>query len=109
MAMVTIVDYKERTNSSEEKFFVLILQGGIEVVVSKATGKPYITARKASIPCTFNEVVVKTLIGTTMSGVIEKIQCDPYDYTLPNGEVIQLDYTYQYSSEPASIEEVVMG
>lgn len=107
--MVTIVDYKARENAAGENFFVLILQGGIETVVSKVTGKPYITARKASIPCTFDETMAKSLVGSTLPGTVERISCDPYDYTLPSGEVIQLDYTFQYSDKPVSVADVVMG
>jgi hypothetical protein len=33
------------------------------VAISKATGKPYLTARKSSIPSTFDEIFAKSLIG----------------------------------------------
>jgi hypothetical protein len=48
------------------------LQGSIEVVVSKATGKPYLTARKTSIPCPF-EVVVITNVGELYKETILKL------------------------------------
>ena len=61
--MVTIVDYKQMENSEKEAFLALVLQGDIEIVVSKQTGKQYIIARKASMPCTFDEHTCSSLIG----------------------------------------------
>ena len=108
--MVTIVDFEKRKNNLDEEFNVLILQGGIETVISKQTGKPYITARKTSIPCTFGDEFAKNLIGNEMPGSIERIECDPYEYMVPDtGEVIKLTHTYQYSAELATMEETVMG
>jgi hypothetical protein len=48
--MVTIVDFQKRKNKKDEEFNVLVLQGDLETVISKETGKPYFTARKTSIP-----------------------------------------------------------
>ena len=108
--MITIVGFEKRKNKEDEEFNVLILQGGIETVISKQTGKPYITARKTSIPCTFGDEFAKNLIGNEMPGSIERIECDPYEYMVPEtGEVINLTHTYQYSAEPATMEETVMG
>ena len=108
--MVTIVAYEKRENSEGEEFNVLILQGDVETVRSQQTGKPYLTARKASIPCTFGDEMAKSLIGTKLQGKIEKLQCEEYDYEIPStGEVIKLSHTYQYNEEPSSVEEIVMG
>jgi hypothetical protein len=52
--MVKIVNYQKRTTEDGKDFFVLELQGGIEVVKSQETGKLYMTARKASMSCTFD-------------------------------------------------------
>ena len=93
-----------------EEFNVLILQGGVETVISQQTGKPYITARKTSIPCTFGDEFAKTLIGTEMPGSIEKVECKEYEYLVPeSGELLKLTHTFQYSPEPATMEETVMG
>jgi hypothetical protein len=46
--MVRIINYKKRTEDGKE-FFVLELQGGIEMV-KKETGKFYVTARKLLSP-----------------------------------------------------------
>lgn len=108
--MVTIVDFQKRKNSRGEDFNVLILQGEVEVVVSKETGKPYLTARKASIPCTFDELIAKTLIGKTLTGGIKKVDCEEYEFTVPNTKKkLKLNYSYAFSAEPVGLAEVVMG
>jgi hypothetical protein len=107
--MVTIVGLEKRTNKAKkEDFNVLVLQGAIEVVVSKTTGRPYITARKTSIPCTFDEKLAQNLIGSALPGTIERKECDPYEFIIPNTKKkITLTHTFQYSPTPATVEEVV--
>ena len=108
--MVTIIGLEKRENKEKEEFNVLILQGGIETIISKETGKPYLTARKTSIPCTFDEVVAKKMLGKELPGEILKMDCDEYDFTIPEtGKKIKLDYTYVYNPEPVGIEETVLG
>jgi hypothetical protein len=48
--MVTITGLEKRKAADGKSFNVLSLLGSIEVAISKATGKPYLTARKTSIP-----------------------------------------------------------
>ena len=98
--MVTIIDFKERNKEDGTSFFVLEVQGGIELVQSQKTGQFYATAKKAYIPSTFNEVTCVALVGTQMPGDIEKVDCDPYEYTVQEtGEVITLTHRYQYVQE----------
>lgn len=77
--MVTIVDYKTFENEDEEKFHVLIVQGGLEAVKSKETGQTYFTAKTARVSCTFDENTCKSLIGTEIPGIIKKIEVEPYE------------------------------
>jgi hypothetical protein len=107
--MVTIVSVEKRKNKAKnEEFNVMVLQGDVEVVMSKATGKPYLTARKTSIPCTFDEQVAKTFIGQSLPGGIERKECDPYEFLIPNTKKkVTLHHTFQYSPTPATVEEVV--
>lgn len=106
--MVTVIDFKTRKNAQEKDFNVLILQGDIELLKSQTTGRFYATARTCSISCTFNEVVCKALIGKQLPGRIEKMECDPYDYQIPNSdEVIRLNYIYYYDISPKTMEEEV--
>ena len=108
--MVTIVDFEKRKNLLNEEFNVLILQGGVEAIISQQTGKPYITARKTSIPCTFGDEYAKALIGKELPGDIQRINCDAYTYEVPGTkEKLKLTHTYQYNADPASLIETVMG
>lgn len=98
--MVTIINYKERVTKEGESFFVLELQSGVQMVKSKQTGKFYVTAKRATIPSTFNEAICKSLIGNKMPGTIEQVKTEPYEYTIKEtGEVIELDYRYEYQEE----------
>lgn len=107
--MVTIVAMEKRTNKAKNQDFnVMVLQGNVEVVISKTTGRPYLTARKTSISCTFSEEFGKQLVGQTLPGIIEKKECNPYEFTIPNSKKkITLNHTFQYSPDPVTVEEVV--
>lgn len=106
--MVTIIDYKASVNSETgEEFFSLIVQGGVEAVKSKKTGRSYLTARKAYVTSTFNEVTCKGLIGTQISGQVVKVETEPYEYEIPDtGEVITLRHQYNFvDEEEAKVKE----
>ncbi len=107
--MVTIIGVEKRKNKTKkEEFNVMILQGDVEVVLSKTTGRPYLTARKTSIPCTFDEKLAQNLIGVSLPGTIERKECDPYEFMIPNTKKkITLTHTFLYSPTPATVEEVV--
>lgn len=102
--MVKIVDFKTYQTEDGKDFCVLIVQGGLEAVKSQETNRTYLTARKARVSCTFNEIVCKSLIGTDFPGTIQKVEVDPYDYTVEgSGEVITLSHRYEYMGEEESI------
>jgi len=104
--MVTIVDYKKYQRENGETFYALEIQGGIESVKSKETGRTYFTARTAKVSCTFNEMTCKALIGSQMPGSIKKVNVEPYEYVdQQTGETIQLEHRYEYLSEEESIIE----
>jgi hypothetical protein len=107
--MVTIVVMEKRTNKAKSQDFnVMVLQGDVEVVISKTTGKPYLTARKTSIPCTFNEQFGKQLVGQMLPGIIERKECKPYEFLIPGTKKpVTLNHTFQYSPNPVTVEEVV--
>jgi len=107
--MVTIVGIENRKSSDgKTSFNVITLQGKVEVVVSKETGRPYLTARKTSIPCTFDEVMAKSLIGQTLPGDIERIEVEPYEFTIPGTKKkLRLSHSYRYSTNPVTVAEVV--
>lgn len=104
--MVTIVDYKKYQSENGETFYALEVQGGIESVKSKETGKTYFTARTTKVPSTFNESTCKALIGTQMDGTIKKVTVDPYEFIIKEtGEIIKMSHRYEYLSEEESIIE----
>jgi len=106
--MVTIQNYVERESADGKKFYALILQGGIEMVLSEESGRYYATAKQASITSTFDEATCKALVGTKLSGRITKIQCDPYEYTIrETGEVITLHTRWTYGPNEAAVDEMV--
>ncbi len=86
--MVRIINYKERQKEDGTSFFVLELQGGIEMVKSKETGNFYATAKRAFIPSTFDEQVCNGLIGTEMPGSIIKEDCEPFQYIVNQFQLI---------------------
>lgn len=102
--MVKIVDFKTYQSEDGKEFCSLIVQGGLEAVKSQETNRTYLTARKARVACTFDEAVCKSLIGTDFPGTIQKVEVDPYDYTVEStGEVITLSHRYEYVGEEESI------
>ncbi|RLJ31520.1 hypothetical protein CLU97_0944 [Chryseobacterium sp. 7] len=96
--MVTIINYKQRQKEDGSTFYVLEVQGGIEMVMSQTTNQFYATSKKASISSTFDELTCQALIGTQMQGSIIKQECEPYEYTVKDtGEVIVLHHRFVYS------------
>lgn len=108
--MVTIVDYKAFQKENGEEFYSLVVQGGIEAIKSKETGRTYLTARITNLACTFNEPTCKSLIGTQLPGQIKKVEVEPYDYIdRETGEVIEMTHRYEYlSDEDAIISDNVL-
>lgn len=108
--MVRIINYKERQREDGSTFFVLEVQGGIEMVKSKQTGNFYATAKKAFLPSTFDEQTCSGLIGSEMPGSIMKERCEPFTYVVKEtGEEITLSHRWVYVTEDAvkSIETAV--
>lgn len=104
--MAKIVGYKTFERENGEKFYCLMVQGGIEAVKSQQTGKTYFTARTVTVPTTFDEQVCSGLIGENVNGVVKKIKTAPYDYTVrETGEIIQLNHRYEFVSEEEAIIE----
>lgn len=107
--MVKIKDYAKRTNSEGESFNALILEGDLETVTSE-TGGVYFTARRTSVPSNFDDDKCESLIGRELPGKIVRLECEPYEYTVPeSGEVILLGHTYEYDPNPDSMEEEVFS
>ncbi len=101
--MVTITNYSERTRKDGTTFIALEITGGVELVQSQETSKFYATVRKTSIPCTFNETIAKSLIGSQMPGSIVRVEVDPYEFiNQRTGEVLQLQHSFSYQPEDST-------
>lgn len=98
--MVKIIGYTVRTNKEGENFVTLQLQGDIVMVQSGETGRFYATTKSATMPSTFTEDQADSLLGKEIQGRIEKVACQPYEYTVEStGEVITLNHRWQYVAE----------
>ena len=112
--MARIVDYEKRINQGDLKeFFVLILQGDLEIIQSKETGILYATTRKVNMPSTLNKQACKAMLGRDLPGEIRKVSCENYDYTVQEtDEIMRLDYRYGYGQEKKrqllNLEELIM-
>ena len=95
--MVIVSNYKQMTTQDGKSFFMLELQGDMEMVKSNATGKYYATARTANVSTTFDERVCAAMIGKELPGAIRKVECEPYEYVIPStGEKVELTYSWTY-------------
>lgn len=93
---VKISGFTPRESQDGKQFIALTLQGGIEIVKS-ANGNTYVTVRKVSVPTTFDAETAMAMLGSELPGSIEKVQCEPYEYTIQQtGEVITLTHKYEY-------------
>lgn len=104
--MVTVKDYHVR-EGERGSYVSLELMGDIELVQSTNTGRYYATARRCFISSTFNEHVAKMMVGKQIGGTIQRVPCEPYQYTVPEtGEVITIGYRWDYSTEevPAPVK-----
>lgn len=103
--MVTVVSIKvSENNETKEEFYSLVVQGDIELVQSKQTGRMYATARECIISSTFTEQVALQMVGQTMPGNVEKVECEEYDWVNPDsGEIIRLSHRYEYVAEGAKV------
>ena len=98
--MVTVKEFIQRESKDGEKFFVLVLQGGVTPVKSKKTGKMYFTTKTASVPSTFDEETCKSIIGASFPGSIIKVESEPYEYTIKEtAEVITLNHRWEYQDD----------
>lgn len=106
--MVTVTNFQKRENQEGETYFALELQSDdLEFVISKTTGRHYATVRRCFMSSTFNEVMCKRLVGKEMVGSIQKVICDPYEFSIPEtGEVITRAFRYEYSPVEA-VDSVV--
>lgn len=98
--MVQIIDVKTITTEAGKSFSMLVVQGGLEALVSNKTGKIYLTMRKANLSTTFDAATCSSLIGSELPGKVEKVDCPPYEYIVKEtGEILTLSHNWQYIDE----------
>ncbi len=110
--MVTVIDYVKRNSADGKEFFALILNGDLEFIQSAKTGNYYATALKCGITTTFPEQVCKSLIGKTLPGEIQRVEVEPFEFTIEEtGEVITRTHRSKYNPKPNSVtmEETVFA
>jgi len=105
--MLTITSYAERTSSTDGTvFYSLELTSDEPEIVLSKNGKYYITARKCYMSSTFTESVCVSMLGKQFPGTIQKTECEPYEFTLPEtGEVITRHHWYEYVPEEVNTPE----
>lgn len=100
--MVTVTGYSLRQQKEGDKkhYISLDLEGDIEMVQSQNSGRFYATVRRCAISSTFDEATAARMVGKQMTGSIERVPCEPYDYTMPEtGEVVKMGYRWDYQPE----------
>jgi len=94
--MVQIIGFEKKQSKSKESYAVLILQGEPEVLISKTSGRPYISARKTTIPCALEDKQAQALIGKELPGSIERVSVTPFQLTLASGKKVKISSAFQY-------------
>jgi hypothetical protein len=103
--MVQIIGYEKKENSrTRESYSILILSGEPEVQISKTSGRPYISARKTTIPVALEEKQAQALIGKELPGSIERVSCKPFEVKLASGKRVKISTAFQYV-HPEQINE----
>ena len=98
--MVKIISYKLSQNADGKEFVMLKLQGGVEAIQSQQTGRFYLTAKTCYINSTFDQSAAESLIGSQLPGTVDRVPCDPYEYTIKEtGEVMTLMHRLEYVPE----------
>jgi len=94
--MVQIIGFEKKQSKSKESYAVLILAAEPEVMISKSSGRPYISAKKTTIPCALEENQAQALIGKELPGSIERVACTPFEVKLANGKKVKIATAFQF-------------
>ncbi len=109
--MLTITSYVQRTSLTDgSTYYALELTSSEPEVVKSQNGRFYITARRCFMSCTFSEAACVSMIGKQFPGTVSKVECDPYEYVVPEtGETITRHHRYEYTPVESSSEEAVFA
>jgi len=101
--MLKVIDAKTRVNSkTNEEYNIVVLLGNVEIQKSQSSGKFYLASKTISIPTTLTLNEAKQLIGTSIPGKIEKVDCAEYLVPVPNSnKKLKITHTFSYSPSEA--------
>lgn len=106
--MVKVIDYQQKENpKTKETYSVLVLQGEPEVLISKSSGKPYLTAKRVNLACALDETSAKALIGSELEGTIERVACTPFEVKLATGKKVKITTAFQFIPQEQPNEKEV--
>jgi len=105
--MVKVIGTETKVNPrTKENYNVIVLLGNVEIMKSKSSGKPYLTAKKVTMPTTLTSEQAAELVGTSLPGEIEKVDCPEYEIKMPgSNKKVKINHTFQFA--PSTTEEVV--
>jgi hypothetical protein len=105
--MVKIIGTETKVNpKTKEQYNVIVLLGNVEILKSKSTGKPYLTAKKVTMPTTLTSQQAEELVGTNLPGAIEKVDCPEYEIKMPgSNKKVRISHTFQFA--PSTSDESV--
>ncbi|MGN6419494.1 MAG: hypothetical protein ACTHMC_18485 [Pseudobacter sp.] len=104
--MVTISKVIERTTKEGKVFVVLELLGDAELIQSQKTGKFYLTAKKCTMPSTFDLLTAQSMVGQKMPGQIKRVASEHYEYTVKEtGEILVLGHSYEYCPQESVTQQ----
>ena len=102
--MVQIIGFEKKQSKTNASYSVLILQGEPEIMISKTSGRPYVSARKTTIPCALEDNQAQALIGKELPGSIERVSCTPFEVKLATGKKVKISSVFQYLA-PETVNE----
>ena len=105
--MVTVKQYHVRQGEDGGNYISLELTGDVSFVQSQVTGRFYAAAKRCFMYAAIDENTAKNMVGVSMPGSIERVACEPYEYTIADtGEVVSLSYSYQYKPDGMETNEL---
>ena len=75
------------------------------MLISKSSGRPYISAKKTTIPCALEQNQAQALIGKELPGTIERVACTPFEVKLATGKKVKITTAFQYMP-PEQVNEI---
>ena len=95
--MVKVKNYHVRQSNEGDKYISLELEGDVSFVQSQNTGRFYATTKRCFMYAAMDEATAKGIVGTLMPGTIQRVACEPYEYTVQDtGEVKTLSYSWEF-------------